>query len=1132
MSRTTRWLGLLLAGSAVLAQAPVLRLTAPKLAPGPDPVVLTSEIDLAAVATIYGPGTKLDPDRAVAVVQADGKDVPLVTQLDTLPEGQTTISIALPREYAGRTIRLLLAPTVQPVPVEPGLEVTKEGGALTVHNTHYEVTHDPAKLGGLPSTMVLLPSGKVFDSYTLGDRLYDKPVGGWDLRRDTQPKVSVVANGPLRTVVRVEARYLQDAKAAPSNPRACYDFSYYPGSPRVDLTVKVTQDTPYAWGQLHVMEINFPDESFPGWLGGDPVETAQFVAEKKATHKAWGALVDGDSTVGLLGSNVLFYDGRHDYGTYLHGPWVPWDSLSKRFDLTLYLSGQPASAEAFTAAAHESAGRYHAVALPEKLLSTLDGVRAAAQGQPAALRQRLGWWSALATARASQGRLADGWRLAQALAAEAVKLAPEPAKLDAWFEARTGCIGLVGNQLAAAFRGPKLVSLYDLERHRELLATAAPLWRLQLRDADLKLHEFGPDSWVGLAGEDLAQLDRLPGHPAFKLERQDGLAVKLTFHGFPVPAADNAVGPDVTFTVRLEGALMQTNLAVDNNTPFSLWHSITPYASLAPVSSEPADETLFLPIAPGKIYRGPLATGVNRRGTYPQGWWTMPYVAFYGPGGGTWFAALDPDASIRDYEANADAASGAVNLTVDWPMPDMSLPGNDWRQPGYGALGAFGGDWYDAAMVYRDWVEQSANWWPAKHGKRQTPKLFSDISIWALASGGPEAVVDPTIKFAEYMGVPTALHWYSWHEIPFDDHYPHYNPTKPGMKEGTAKLQAAGVKVMPYINARLWDSRLDDFKDEAIKSACLKEDGTPYLETYGSKVPLAPMDPSTTFWQDKVREIVLWIQNDLGTDGVYLDQVAAARPVLCFNREHGHPLGGGCWWTVDGYWPMLERMRAAMGPSKFITTECNAEPYLQYFDGYLTWHWQEQDMVPAFSAVYADQVALFSRAYRGGQTRDLADRMKAAQSLCFGEQLGWLNPDVVNRASGPFLRTCAQLRYQLADYLAHGRMLRPPTVTNQLPVLTADWAWRNEWPISLPAVQTAAWRAKDGRIVLLFANFTTAEQSVTFKFDPAEYGLGAGQVTMVKRTASSAEAPTKVPAAWAPTVTIPAEQVIAYELTP
>ncbi|MBI2302265.1 MAG: hypothetical protein HYU66_25460, partial [Armatimonadetes bacterium] len=579
-----------------------------------------------------------------------------------------------------------------------------------------------------------------------------------------------------------------------------------------------------------------------------------------------------------------------------------------------------------------------------------------------------------------------------------------------------------------------------------------------------------------------------------------------------------------------QGARLTTHLKVDNDTPFSVWRTRTPLVALAPLGARAENDTLCCPNGPGVLYRNPIGRNAGRSGVYPDGWWTMQWTAWFDRSGGVFLGALDPEASQKSWSARGSSGDNALHQTVDWPMPGMGTAGNDWDQPGVGALEVFRGDWYDAALIYRRWCEASAAWWPARNPAKHTPDSMRDVAVWAQTGGSARECVDRVIGFARFMGVPTAFHWYSWHQIPFDVQYPHYDPPKDGMADGVKALEAAGVRVMPYINARLWDTALDDFKAEANKAATCDEAGKPYIEEYGSGAKLAPMCPTTTLWQDKVRSIVLWIQNDLGTSGVYLDQVAAAAPRLCFNPDHGHPLGGGDWWTVSGYWPLLSKLRGSMAPGKFITTECNAEPYVQYFDGYLTWHWQEQDMVPAFSAVYADQVVFFSRAYDGD---DLAVRMKAAQQLCFGEQLGWIDPAIVRRAAGAFMRRCAQMRSQLNDYIARGQMRRPPEVTGDVPALTADWKWGGSRLITMRALQTAAWQAGDGRLVLLFANFSPAAVEVEYRFRPEDYGFAPNAAVSVVRRASDGALPARrLSGAWTASISAAAEDVVAFEVTP
>ena len=199
------------------------------------------------------------------------------------------------------------------------------------------------------------------------------------------------------------------------------------------------------------------------------------------------------------------------------------------------------------------------------------------------------------------------------------------------------------------------------------------------------------------------------------------------------------------------------------------------------------------------------------------------------------------------------------------------------------------------------------------------------------------------------MAVPVGVHWYGWHQNPFDNDYPHYFPAKDGFGEAVRGLAGQRRYVMPYINGRLWDTRdkgTEDFEFSALPCPPppKTKTGKPYIETYGSKeadgspVRLAVMCPATKSGRQTVRQTVLRLMNEYGVDGVYIDQVAAARRCCVWIARHGHPTGGGHWWT-DSYNAMLAAIRQEKPADRMLTTECNGEPILKSFDGYLTWHW-------------------------------------------------------------------------------------------------------------------------------------------------------------------------------------------------
>ena len=60
------------------------------------------------------------------------------------------------------------------------------------------------------------------------------------------------------------------------------------------------------------------------------------------------------------------------------------------------------------------------------------------------------------------------------------------------------------------------------------------------------------------------------------------------------------------------------------------------------------------------------------------------------------------------------------------------------------------GDWFDAAVIYRDWVRRCARWYPrlGPEGRGDTPLWMRELSAWAQTGGEPAECV------ARGQGVP------------------------------------------------------------------------------------------------------------------------------------------------------------------------------------------------------------------------------------------------------------------------------------------------------------------------------------------------------------------------------------------
>ncbi len=1059
--------------AAVLAAPPVpYALVIPDS--GDLPIVV--DVDFAQVARAWGlsgfrgPVSRGDVRTAIEV---GGKLMPVPCQYDPSSPTAGTLTLLPPPNGAAVRVYFTAGAPIDAAPApRASVTVSRRGQGFVIDNGHVRILHDPTRQAGLPSSLTFIAANKTLDAFRMNDRVHHRELGSFWLRQCPEAKVTLAAAGPLRAAVRIEAYYAADSRTPDSKPSAVYEFSYFAGSPWILVRAWVRQEQSFAWNELHILEWNFPGTEFTQWAT-DKSPSPQPLKAERRTHSGsqWGALTDGRCVLGIAGSKVLIYDGRGGYGTYVHGPWVQWGERTAEFMVWVYATSSPG---ALAALAERPA--------PKLTKATITAPPFEAALRKLASRGDLWAWVAdLCRRLARQGCLGEAADIARAaLARPATDAAARSFMAEkGWgYFVRTDRLGFMLSPELHDGTGGWEMSLYDFAARRDLMAVGQrPVWAIEaeLGDQTWSADSLAKPSSVQLAGNELRITWRLrpPQSPG---------PITVTFRAMPGRAGQ-----------------IWLDLLVDNRSNWSIANIAWPYLWLGELPGGGAD-TLLMPLCSGKLIRDPYAYSLPRGSLYPNGWTDMQVFALYDSGGGAVVMCQDPLASMKRFVAQGHAADHCVQLGFDWPAPDHTRPGNDFDPPGRIAIAplAAGQDWYDAAMIYRAWVSSGAQWWPdrGRPGRSDTADWLRDMPVWIVYGGRPETVVKQCIKFRRFMGVPCALHWYNWHQIPFDNDYPHYFPTKPGFAEGVRQLQQAGVRVMPYINGRLWDSDTDDFLSRAFPWCTKDRNGKYYIEIYGSGEKLVPMCPTTKLWQDTVRGIVLRLVGpEFNVDGVYIDQIAAASPRLCYDPGHGHPLGGGYWWTAGGYWPMLTKIRKQMHAryrDKILTSECTAECYSHVLDGLLSWHWQENNAVPFFTAVYNDKIVTFSRAYRYRQNKALTFRMRMAQQFVFGDELGWINPSVVDDPDcGPYLRTLARMRWRLREFY-RGRVLRPPVLLGTVPKVTMDWAWHSDSIVTLPVVQVGAFRSLDGRIAVVATNFSDVPISVRLKLHGREWGLKPG----------------------------------------
>ena len=417
-------------------------------------------------------------------------------------------------------------------------------------------------------------------------------------------------------------------------------------------------------------------------------------------------------------------------------------------------------------------------------------------------------------------------------------------------------------------------------------------------------------------------------------EEQSAAGRRFAWRGLDLEAGDGAV--DVVCTLARNEARDwdEYRIAVSNRSAaYGLFE--TEYPRL-PALLKPGEGSL---VRPGGCWGGQRLRE-KVRGRYPFPDWASPFqLAIFerDSGGGTMVAALDPEGCIKFLNY-----TDAFDFSFSTPAVDAGVPGKAGAPEFAFAVCRFNGGWVDAAKRYRRWAIENARWMkkgPLVARKDRSAAIFRDIGMWFLFQynhGIPLSRTEDEIgKALDLVGgrFPVAVHMYRWHKHPQDEQLPEYFPARDGFAEMVARVTKRGVRLMPYLNGRIWCWENKDFKT-AEKWMCRNADGTLQKEVWGGQ-NFSAVCPAATMWNDWLVDLGKKMVSEYGAGALYYDQIASMTAVPCYAANHGHPVGGGNHW-VGGYRDTVERIHAAL-PDTPLTSENWSEPYTDLFDGFLVW---------------------------------------------------------------------------------------------------------------------------------------------------------------------------------------------------
>lgn len=507
------------------------------------------------------------------------------------------------------------------------------------------------------------------------------------------------------------------------------------------------------------------------------------------------------------------------------------------------------------------------------------------------------------------------------------------------------------------------------------------------------------------------------------------------------------------------------------------------------------NDKLLVPETSGVEYPNPLQSGSSYSGYYPTGACSMQLGAYYDDDSGVYFATEDPYGSSKSVSFQTDPQG--IDISYIWKNGS-----NSFDSRSNAVFEIFNGNWYDAGLIYRKWVTKlNPPWWTKDLPRKDSPKWFRDNTLWFNFVCKRDSRLKWVPKIRKYLKLPFAFHWYSWRGD-FDRDYPNFFPN-PKNYDLLQELKAMGIRVVPYANGRLWetkDRREEEwqFKSKGIPASIKDENGKVCIERY-SDASFGIMCPTSKIWRKIIYDITLNL-SAFGFDGVYFDQISAARPRFCYDKSHGHLLGDHNTWFMKGYYPMFTNIRKALKrkyPEVILSSEDVSETYSKVFDGMLPWRWMDNGQIPLFPLVYSGRTQFVGLSFRGASAP--ARFPMLATQLVYSEQLGWFTvnqfSNVFNKDLRAFIKRLIHIRYALLDYFNQGMLGRPINFKSKMKYFTHKWGWHGSGYVKKPAIISSAWHFNKTTAFIMI-NTTNKVQKQKIEFEAKNLAVNTQDVQL------------------------------------
>ena len=491
---------------------------------------------------------------------------------------------------------------------------------------------------------------------------------------------------------------------------------------------------------------------------------------------------------------------------------------------------------------------------------------------------------------------------------------------------------------------------------------------------------------------------------------------------------------------------------------------------------------------------------------------------------GGWYVDQRGDARMRPcrYSFIKRSDDGVEIAAHYFPTLDETR-GGCGRLPFGGVIRPVRGGWFQAAKIYREWAK-AQDWYVRAKG-RKFEKL-RPVALWMWNRGRSGEVMPSVERFVDETGLPAALDWYWWHEIPYDVKYPNFWPPREPVEDfraAVARLHRKGVYVQTYTNGMLWDMDEPDWKDGGEREYLMFRNGSGDVTVFNVYLGhrMAIMCGEAPEFQRRIRDVERKIAG-CGMDGLYMDMIGNCMR-SCWNPAHKHSPGGGKT-VAEGYRAFMNAVTAD-NPDVDISTEEEGESYIDVVDSLIVLYAgyerlgrgvaPEFEMLPVFQMLYHGCVAMYGSYSvvdgimpwdeKWGKRPPIdeakwAGRFPDQFALEFARGVVWGQQPTVHKllpehqtdpkwaAEWKFVKDTAAFYHANREYLFDGEMCESGRMEcSTKPVdffvrgcYTKEEKFRSVRQPAVPTILHSVWKAPDGRVAAVLVNWTREPQGYSF----------------------------------------------------